>query len=332
MPTTILASRYNDLRNNVNLVLTQSAEVSPTYGYGQTITTSSKTGTRAVTEPTSANKVSAQDYEDLYIDIVRCKAHQIGSANITLDDFVIGDYDTNTVTAEIIEENYVIGLESLATTIQTDRFLVDSSNLRLTNLSSASSTRSRDTNSPWNGILTHIFTITFSNEEHRRHFFNSGGQIRFSASVDYTGSQGKTVDWQNILNDMGTISFKANETINNADPVVGTGSSVGNYDLNNSYQLIYSRTGGAAYARNEYRVYAINSATTDGTSQIKFKVEFADGRPNDLTWGIDEFVDGTFNSNVQTATPDGEVIIAGTTYTTVLIENDPIGTLVRALS
>ena len=29
---------------------------------------------------------------------------------------------------------------------------------------------------------------------------------------------------------------------------VGTGSSIGNYDLTNSYQIVYSRTGGAVYA------------------------------------------------------------------------------------
>ena len=332
MPTTILASRYNDLRNDVNLVLSQSGASTPTFGYGESTTTNNVAGTRTVSPPSNADKVTAQDYEDLYIDVIRCRAHQIGATNVTIDDFVIGDYDSNPATADTIEEAYILGLETLAADVQTDRFLVDSSNLRLTNVPSANSTRPAAGNIAWNGIITHIFTMTFSNELERRHFFNAGGQIRLSASVDYTGSQAKTVDWQSILNDMGTISFKATETINNASPVVGTGSSIGNYDLNSGYQLIYSRTGGAAYARNEYRIYAQNSATLDGTSQIKFKVEFADGQPNDPSYGIDEVVFGTFNSTVQTATPDGEVIIAGTTYATVLIEDDPVGAIIRALS
>lgn len=328
MPTVVQASRYNNLRARINTVLGLSTTSSPEFGYGQGLTGS----TSGVL---TAEKIGAQDYEDLYIDIVRARYHQIGSS-ISIDDFVVGDYEANPSTADKIEEAYITGLENLATNLETDKFVVDSSQLAVTGLldagnNSMTSTRS-STSGPWNGQISHIFTVTFPTNAARRHFFNSGGQLRFQGSVNYTGSQAKTVDWQSILNDMGTISFKATETINNASPVVGTGSSIGNYDLNSGYQLIYSRTGGAAYARNEYRIYAQNSATADGTSQIKFKVEFADGQPNDPSYGIDEVVFGTFNSTVQTATPDGEVIIAGTTYATVLIEDDPVGAIIRALS
>jgi hypothetical protein len=330
MPTTtpILASRYNTLRNNVNLVLGTSDAATPTYGYGQSFNTTSKRGTRTEVTPTNAAKVSAQDYKDLYIDLIRTRAHQVGAA-VSISEFVVGNYEENTATADIIEEAYVLGLESLATNIATDRFTVAPVNLRITSLPSASSTRP-STLGTWNGTISHIFTITFVNEVARRHFFNAGGQIRLSASVVYTGSQGKTVDWQTILNAMGTTSFRATDTVNNAS--VGTGSNIGNYDLTSSYQLVYSRTGGAAYARNRYEIYAANSATTDGTSRITFKVDMIDGAPNNLTWGIDEQVLGTFNSTIQAATPDGQININGTVYPTVLISTDPTGANVRNLS
>lgn len=328
MSTVILAERYNTLRNEVNLVLGNSSAVTPTYGYGQAVSTNSKIGTRVANDPINADKVSAQDYEDLYIDLIRTRAHQVGPA-VSVQEFVIGDYETNTATADKIEEAYIIGLESLANNISTDKFLADSTSLRLTATPLASSTRP-SSQGTWNGAISHIFTMTFSNELERRHFFNAGGEIRISASVDYTGSQAKTVDWQSILNVMGTISFKADETVNNAG--IGTGSSIGAYDLTSSYRLIYSRTGGAVYARNRYNIYAAESATVDGTSRITFKVEFVDGRPNDLTWGIDEVVLGTFNSNVQTATPDSSVDINGTTYPAVVIATDPIGATTRVLS
>jgi hypothetical protein len=323
MPTTILASRYNSLRNQVNLILGTSGPASPSYGYGQGTTTNSVVGTRSVSSVVDANKVSAQDYEDLYIDLIRTRAHQVGAA-VTINDFVVGDYETNTATADIIEEAYVQGLESLATNIVTDRLLVDPTNLRITSLPSASSTRLPT--STWSTTISHIFTITFNTALDRRHFFNAGGQIRMSASVDYTGSQAKTVDWQSILNAMGTISFKAEETISNAG--VGSSSSIGNYDLTTTYQLIYSRTGGAVYARNRYNIYALSLNSTS----IQFKIEFIDGSPNDLTFGIDEVVFGTFNSTVQSATPDGTIIINGTEYPTVLISTDPVGSNLRNLS
>ena len=81
MPTTILASRYNTLRNNVNLVLGTSAASAPQYGYGQSFSTNSVVGTRSVVEPSDATKVSAQDYEDLYILIqqllIKLKNHML---------------------------------------------------------------------------------------------------------------------------------------------------------------------------------------------------------------------------------------------------------------
>jgi len=327
MPTTILASRYNTLRNNVNLVLGTSSASAPQYGYGQSFSTNSVVGTRSVVEPSDATKVSAQDYEDLYIDLIRTRSHQVG-ATLSIDDFVIGDYDTNEATADKIEESYVAGLESLAANIISDKFTVASVNLTVANDSTASSTRAGS--STWNGSISHIFTTTFNTDIERRHFFNAGGEIRFSASVDYTGSQPKTVDWQTILNAMGSTSFKATSTANNSG--VGAATNTGNYDLTSSYQLVYSRDGGAVYANNEYRIWAREYTTGNSTSAIQFKVEFVDGSPNDPTWGIDEVVSGTFNSNVQTATPNSQITINSTVHDAVIINNTPVGTIVRTLS
>jgi hypothetical protein len=328
MPITILASRYNTLRNQVNLVLGTSNIASPSFGYGQAFSTNSVIGTRTVPNPVSADKVSAQDYEDLYIDLIRTRAHQIGAANVIIDEFVIGDYDANTATADKIEEAYVLGLEALAANIITDKFTVSPVNLDLTNSSTTSSSRIGGT--AWNSQLSHIFTMTWPTAQDRRHFFNAGGEIRMSASVSYTGSQAKTVDWQSILAAMGSTSFNAKQTINNAG--IGSGSNVNNYNLTSTYQLIYSRGGGAVYARNEYRIYAREVTTGDTTSAIQFKVDFVDGAPNDPTYGIDELVFGDFFSNVQIATPNSQVTINGTVHDAVVINTNPTGTLVRALS
>ena len=195
-------------------------------------------------------------------------------------------------------------------------------------MATANSTRSAS--STWQGTISTIFTTTFTSALQRRHFFNAGGQIRLSASVNYTGSQAKTVDWQTVLNAMGSTSFKAETTSNNAG--VGTGSSIGNYDLTTSYQLVYSRSGGSVYARNRYNVYAKEHATGNATSAIQFKVDFVDGLPNDTTWGIDETVSGTFNSIVETATPSSEISINGTIHNAVVSNNPITGALISALS
>jgi len=325
MPTTILASDYNTERDYVNLVLGIAATGStPTYGYGQSFTTNGVLGTRAnAANPSAASKVTAQNYQDLYIDLIRARAHQVGSAQ-AISDFVVGDYDTNTATADKIEAAYLAGLQALRTNISTDRFLVDPPNLSVTALTNGSSVR--PSGSAWNGSISHILTMSFTSHAARCHFFNSGGQIRFAASVGYTGSQAKTVDWQTILNSMGTTSFKAQSTNNNAS--VGTDSNIGNYGLTNSYQLLYTRDGGSVYANNEYRIYAANLSST----VITFKVEFVDGSANDPSYGIDETVYGQFNSTIQSARANSTININGTVYNGVIIETDPIAANIRNLS
>ena len=327
MPTTVLADEYNALRVVTNTVLGTSVIASPSYGYGQSFSTNAVVGTRTSATPAAASKVTAQNYEDLYIDLIRVRSHQIGTA-AAIDAFVIGDYNTNTATADKIEESYIIGLVALGNNILTDRFLVDPSHLTIQGLPSASSTR-LDAYT-WNNTISTIFTTTFTSALQRRHFFNAGGQIRLSASVNYTGSQAKTVDWQTVLNAMGSTSFKAETTSNNAG--VGTGSSIGNYDLTNSYQLVYSRSGGSVYARNRYNVYAKEHVTGNTTSAIQFKVEFVDGLPNDTNFGIDETVQGAFNSIVETATASSEIYINGTTHNAVVGTSSIIGTLISGLS
>jgi hypothetical protein len=327
MPTTILADEYNALRVVTNTVLGISDNASPSYGYGQGFSTNAVVGTRAVAAPADASKITAQGYEDLYIDLIRVRSHQIGAA-AAIDAFVIGDYDTNGATTDKIEESYITGLVALGNNILTDRFLVDPGHLTIASLSAANSTRAYSTT--WNGTISHIFKVVFNTELERRHFFNSGGEIRFSASVAYTGSQPKTVDWQSILNAMGSTSFKAESTSNNAS--VGTGTDIGNYDLTGSYQRVYSRDGGAVYANNEYRVSAINLSTSDTTSAIQFKVEFIDGSPNDPTYGIDEAVSGAFNSSVQIANPSSQISINGTTHNAVINNVVPVATVIRPLS
>ena len=329
MPTVVQASRYNNLRARVNTVLGASTTSSPQFGYGQGTTTNSVIGTQAVTSPVDADKISAQDYEDLYVDIVRARYHQIGSS-VSIDDFVVGDIDANPTTADKIEEAYITGLENLATNLETDKFLVDSSQLAVTGFVDANSNSMASIrygiSGAWNGSISHIFTAEFPSAAARRHFFNAGGQIRCQANVEYTGSQAKTVDWQTILNNMGQISFAANSTYSNSG--VGTGYPVGNYQLNSAYRLCYSKSGGALYARNDYEIYAREVSQ----NTIQFKVTFVDGSPNDPTYGIDESVFGDFESSILLAAPTGSVNINGTVYNTVVYQEAlPVGATISPL-
>ena len=326
MPTTIAASRYNTLRTLVNKILGNSVTATPQYGYGQSFNTTAVVGDYD-SNLVATDTVTAQQYENLYIDLIRLRAHQVGTSSVTIDPFVLGDYDINLSDTDKVELTYIQGLETLATDIETDKFLIDVTgqasvvNLKNSGNFNISSKRTNSVSGNWNGTINHIFTITFNNAQQRRHFFNAGGQVRFTALVDYTGSQAKTVDWQDEMSAMGVTSFKATDTINNNGQ--GTGSNIGNFDLSGSYQLCYSKAGGASYARNDYRVFAQNVNDT----VIRFKVEFNDNAPNNTRFGIDEAVLGDFTSTIELLQPIGSVNIHGTVYDTVIIptNNLPIG-------
>ena len=332
MPDTITAQRYNELRTLVNKVLGNSSVSTPQYGYGQLFNTSSVTGDYD-TNLVNTDKVTAQQYEDLYIDIIRLRAHQIGVGAVSIDPFVLGDYDTNAESTDKIELAYIQSLEALATNIETDKFLVDvTGQATVVDLEDGSSnptasTRFNSVSGNWNGTISHIFDVSFDTAQERRQFFNAGGQVRFSASVNYTGSQAKTVDWQDEMSAMGVTSFAASSTFNNNGQ--GSGTNVGNYDLTGTYKLCYSKAGGASYARNDYRVnaFSVNDTT------IRFKLEFNDNQPNDTRWGIDEAVLGDFTSSVELLQPVGVVTINGTSHATVSIPDSslPTSTLVSNL-
>ena len=333
MSTTIpvTASRYNTLRTLVNKILGDSTLSFPNYGYGQLFSTVAVVGDYDV-NTLATDKVTAEQYENLYIDLIRLRVHQVGVSSTTIDPFVEGGFDTNP-SADKIELAYIQALEALGTNVETDRFLIDSAtqaaelNLLTSVGTPISSTRSFANTGAWNGTITHIVKVTFDDALQRRQFFNSGGEVRFNASVNYAGSQAKTVDWQTQLSAMGTISFKANQTISNNG--IGTSYSIGNYNLTSTYQLCYDQTGGATYARNRYRISALQL----NDREIQFKIDFVDGQPNDTTFGIDESVLGDFTSALRLLQPDGSVTVNGTVVDTVVIPSAdlPTGTNISTL-
>ena len=322
MPTTILATRFNNLQDRLDAVLGTSQSVAPTFGYGQTLNAESDVaGTRTNTLPNS-DKITAQQYEDLYIDIVRCRAHQVGAAAVTIDDFVIGDFETNKSNTDKVEEAYISALESLMTTIELNRFDIDIATQATTaTLTTAAnvpitSTYTNSTNGSWTNFLNQIFTVTFPTVEDRRHFFNAGGEIRFNAEVAYTGAQQKTADWQSSMAAMGVISFTADDTYSNSS--TGSASNIGNNSLTSTYQLCYRKDAGTTYSQSAYELYALQT----GPRTIQFKVFFTD--PNLGGWSIDEPVFGDWTSSASLLIPDGSVTINGTTHNTVVIQNSQL--------
>ena len=313
MPTTILASRFNNLKVRVDKLLGPCLETNPNnaadflFGYGQPLGA-------GVNQSPSNDTIDALAYKLLYINIQKIRYHQIGTAAFSAEAYKVGDF-VNNASADKVEEAYISGLETLATNMENDKFLCHPSQGTVTACDASTSA------TVWNGTLSHIFKVTFANAQARREYFNSGGVIRFVPSLSYSGSQPKTVDWKNMLSAIGPINFAAQSTI----AASGVGQSyggIGHDYMFNYYQTAYYNMGGGVYNPNRYTIYAMQLSD----SILQFKCEFTDpsyGQP-------DENVEAAVNNDTFFFTPNGTAQIDGTQTVTVQ-QSTPVSTTVSPL-
>jgi hypothetical protein len=325
MSITVTAARYNALQQRIAAIMGTATNVAPTTGYGQSFSSVAVTGSGNQPDLTVVDKIDSDDYRNLYLDIARARIHQIGASSFAQTAFPIGDFTANS-DADKVTLAYVEFLENLMTTVESDKFLIDlATQGEIINLQNSSNQNIQSVRTTtWGGAsqvqtISHIFTVAFDSIANRRHFFNTGGQIRISADLSYTGSESKTLDWRNILSGMGVIIVGANSTASSTGQ--GTGSNIGNYQLTSSNTQLYRRNGTSVYSNNSYIVLARNISTT----QIEFTVQFTDGAPA-FSSIIDETVRGTLTSGpIRFARANGTAIINGVNTNTVVITETPVG-------
>lgn len=307
----ITAAQFNGLQSRVATVMGTG---SGTDGYGQALTS----GQVAVTD-----LVQASDFDNLRTDINKANNHQSGSnasiGNIAVGQIIGADASGTSVGSLTVTDEGFNDYDSAITNIEDNKFLIDAGNSSV----EAGTSSTRTTN--WNGTITHVFTVTFGSANQRRFFFNSGGEIRFSANLSgQTGS--KSDDWATLLSNMGTIKFNYTETTSTG---TGTGSAIGNSDLTGTYQTIFTKTGSGVYAENDYNI----QARADSTTVLRFQIEFRDDdagdqvlpgseNPGDIDGvivpgpAVDEDVNGTLVSTVQQLRATGSnVSVTGPSYT-----------------
>ena len=296
----ITAARYNNLQSRVATVMGVG---SGDDGYGQNLA-SSQVATNAV--------VLATDMQTLFTDLANGRIHQTGTqptevAFINVSDVIL-DSDT-------INKKGVVQFENLTTSLENDKFVIAPSQASAEPGIQAQYTQN------WNGTLTHVFDIVFADSDHRRHFFNAGGEIRFTADLDPAASNGKNNDWNNLLAAMGTVKFKSNNCTSDGS-APGTSFNIGNFELTDSYQLVFQKDGTGVYAENDYNISAKENSTTVLEFRIQFRDDDAGDDTNDANQDgainpIDEDVTGTLDSVVGERLPTGtRVSLTSPTFAT----------------
>lgn len=289
----IQAAQYNGLQSRVDTILGVGSGQS---GYGQSLA-SSQVSVGAVVE--------AADMDNLRTDINKIKNHQAGTnanvGNIAVGQIIGADRSETGIGTGSYQNNEGFNdYDTAITDVEGNKFDIAESSVE----AKLTSTRSTSWGGGGGGTVTHTFTVTFSDANQRRYFFNSGGEIRFSASL--TGSSGsKYNNWNTLLTNMGTIKFGYTATTRTGS---GTAQAIGNYDLTTSYQTIFQKNGSGVYAENQYQI----DARADSSTVLRFRVRFEDNdlgdqqpvgpqgiQPNPAGPAVDEPVTGTLTSTIQ---------------------------------
>jgi hypothetical protein len=291
----IRAADFNEFIGNINDIVGIGAGDS---GYGQ--------DSLVIEELTSTQKIRASHWNALLNSIHVAAQHQGTTVSIpasTSDPL----FPSASRVIEIIPT-----LETDIATVVANKLNYDPAQLVIETNKISSSQTYVDPSSGipnWVGTVYYEFATTFNNDDHRRHFFNTGGEIRIGCDLSPSGVDQQSLDWETLLNSVSTIKMNVNTTFSSAS--VGT-PGVGFNSLNDTYQLVYTKGGTGSYSSNQLNVYAklnVNYGVT-------IKVSFDDVHiPNTGTgWTGNDYVAGVLTIQIDQQRADGVVIIPTPTY------------------
>lgn len=297
---------YNSVQSKISQVIGTG---SGNFGWGQPFVSS---------QVNDLSRITINEWANLRNDIQSAHRHITGSLPSIVETNV-GDtvkYSNTGSTPQQATEP-VEQYDRWANFVVDNRFTVGSYRFITVNKNS----RSRTFSGPlggggdvWSNQLQCTVTVSFSNANNARWFFNSGGEIRFSSSRTGGSSNAQNNSWTSLLSSAGTRIFGAQLPNTGFSPTNGTNF----WRLTTSYQIWYSVSASSSYTQNVYRIQARrNSAST----QIQFLVQWIDGYTDPDTSTTDgstytdpftnppgDEVDGTISIAVSTKEATGPLI------------------------
>ena len=256
-------------------------------GYGQISTT--------LADVAVGNTITAVQWNNLLNAMSTLNTHQ--GSGLTLQPTVASG---GTIT-------YQSSIPTNIATLDTNRLLANVTQMTVSSVLTSS------ISTPWNGTITHVFTVDFGSENAARYFFNSGGQIRWSGS-NTGGSTGSAAAWAALLSVMGTIKMDSNTTTYTGSGGIIT-NNVGYYGLTDSLVQTFIHYGANAPYSGIYYSIQVSRGNYVGAnggngSLINCTVTFSDAS------GGTGNVDGTTTSAINQYKAGGVLAIASPTFTT----------------
>ncbi len=227
---------YNDIRNTIVAVMSTG---SATQGYGQAL----------ISNATAVGEfVSKAEWDKLRFDIVNAIVHQTGSVPAIT---VVTESDL--VRYDAAQPNFQY--QTLANEANTNRFDVAAGQYVVESRGSQSNSVA------FSSSVSASVTVTFTNSNQARWFFNSGGKIRFSSAFSSSLGTTQSQAWTTLLASLGTVSFGGNTP------------AVNFYSLTNSDQTFYSQGTSGTYSMNRWTLQArcnVSNNSSGTANQVVF--------------------------------------------------------------
>jgi len=282
--TNVFAAQYVAIQNKAESMIGTGAG---TLGYGQTVQSS---------DVFSGNLITKAQWDLIKYDIINIKLHQDGAippvVNVNFGDPIgYGAGSPNT--------NY----NTLLDDALANRFLVSNSQ------SVVAAKASQTYSTPWSTQAQATLTVTFANANEGRYFFNSGGKVRFTASLVGAVTTPQITAWVNFLSSVGTVSFGA-----------ATDPAINYYTLTNSYQTYFQSFLSSSYSANSYKLEARTNVANNSTGTatvLELRISLLDSYVDpDVAFGVSfppaDIVNGTLTIAVSELKASGQLQPSGT--------------------
>jgi hypothetical protein len=289
---TISQADYNTTRNKVVSVLGVG---SGNFGYGQTVLST------AVAE---GNTVSINEWGKLRYDIINAWIHLYGTAptlsTVALGNTVVGNAFTAPYGQYDTYSNVLVSnrMDSPVASQYITRSAPPAPRTEVWNTSYGT---------PWVSRLSALISVSWSNADAARYFFNAGGEIRFNSGRSGGSGTPQNNAWTQILINAGMVRFGG------AFPGPLNGSGVNFYTLTSTFQTYFSVDTSNPYSANVFRISARTPGVTNtlGTaSAMEFLVEWVDNHVG--TSGGPDAADGTISLYATTLEATGILQPSGT--------------------
>lgn len=262
---TISRNDYNALYTRLELVMGPSDGPAALYGWGQTMNAS---GVGV------SDKVSVEEYGRLITDMYNAYRHLYGSNPPTN----WGSWPNNISTSQKIKANTLTN-DGTYNTQPYRRWndliiAIEAAKYTIPPAAVASSTTHSNAvyTGTWSTSAQVLVTFTWSSALAARHYFNSGGQIQLTSSLNSISGSAQDASWRSLLQTASTQTFGGQQPATGQNP-----NDNGNFfRCTNVYSSPwYTAIASSPYNANYYRLYARTPSVLDNSNGTAFQLEMA---------------------------------------------------------